>query len=174
MNELGLLIWYAGAVMFGASFAWLISMLFGLVVKPGSTGVFMRSLRTGIQELLLGEDDAFWAHYKKLLVDVFAYVGRQLGGVLLAFAPLIIAMLIIGPWIMAKWEHNAPWVVVPESAGQLQTAQAGTAAELTLLDGATVALPNEPGSVAICYPGEWSCLLLTGFRISCARIGSAI
>ncbi len=168
MGSSGLLTWYAGAIALGALFGYSIGTLFGLVVKPGSTAIFWTSLNTNLKGLLVGEDEDFWPHYKQLMLSTFKYVGQQLAGVFVAFAPIIIALLFLGPWIMEIWERDADWGVFPAEAGTLNTPgslspETGTGRILTLPSNSQVELPREPGSVAVCVPESLGCLVLAGF-----------
>ena len=170
MEMPGLIAWYTGALILGALLGYSIGTLFSFVVKPGASAEFWSALIKHAQGLLIGEDKDFWPHYKALMSSTFKYVGLQLLGVLAAFGPIIIVLLYLGPWIMAFWEQDAEWVVIPDVAGQLQTPQDSPAninndnsRALILSDNTAIQLTAEPGSTAICAPDSWACLILAGF-----------
>ena len=177
--SVGLVAWYIGAVALGAGCGYAIGTLFGLVVKPGSTAAYFSSLSKNLQGLLVGEDEDFWPHYKQLLSSTFGYVGRQLGGVIVAFAPLIILMLFVSPLIMQLWERDAGWAVFPADVGTLSSATSPAPADaaqhiLTLANGEHIELPAEPGSVAVCESQSLACLVLAGFSFHTLEVDNEL
>lgn len=179
MEMSGLVAWYAGAVISGALLGYSIGTLFSFVVKPGVSAEFWSELIKHAQGLLIGEDEDFWPHYKALVRSTFKYVGLQLLGVTAAFGPIIVVLLYLGPLIMAFWEQGAEWVVISETAGQLQTMQVSSADSdsgrtLLLSDNTAIQLTAEPGSTAICSPNSWACLLLAGFGFHTLESASSV
>lgn len=157
MSTATLLLWYAGALLFGGLCGFGVGWLFGAIVKPGSNAAYFSSLSVNVKGLLFGDDKDFWPHYKAVMLDTAKYVGIQLAGVFVAFAPLVLVLLLLAPQLLGVWERDAPWVVIPATAGELGERS------LVFADGAQIALPEPPGPVAVCSDGSLGCLVLSGF-----------
>ncbi|MEC9375395.1 MAG: sulfotransferase [Pseudomonadota bacterium] len=159
-----MIIWYSSAFFFGLIFAWLISFLFPLIVKGGSTAKLLAVLQNGVKELLVGQAENFWPAYKAIIINLSVYITRQIGGLILAFAPLIVAVLFLGPKFIALWEEDKQLAVFPLDFGEIKTNDG--IKELVLSTGEKIKLPLGSGNIAYCSRNTIFCLTLQsmGFK----------
>lgn len=167
MDSQSLVLWYPGALIFGAGIAWTIVAIFSKLVPPGTTRRYWTDVSNGIHGLIYGDEALFWSHYGKIIQRSVGFVFRQLAGLALAFAPLVLALLYFGPWVFAQWDKGAEFTVHPANSVQWSAHRPSAASppEFTLHfdDGDSLSTPPVVGSMAICKPGSFGCLVLRGF-----------
>lgn len=165
-----------GAVVLGGIIAFVTVTIFRRFAPSGTTREYWTGVSKDIHGLLYGDEDNFWSHYVNIIRQTGKYVGRQLLALVLAFAPLVIAFFVIGPWIFTQWDRGAELTVIPHQAGSLASTRGqsdGSEIEkltLTLSDGTAVDIPANAGSVAVCEPGRFSCIVLQGFGFTAVTV----
>lgn len=171
-----LIVWYAGAILFGALVAWTTVSIFRRCAPTGTTRQYWADVGKDIHGLLYGDEGNFWSHYVNLIRQTGKYVGQQLLAVVIAFAPLVVAFYLLGPWVFSLWDGDADPTVVPENAGILLKTPSQldgvdiTEMKLTLSDGIVVNIPAGAGSVAVCEPGRFACFVLQGFGFTAITV----
>lgn len=177
MDRQSLFLWYLGAVAFGAIVAWTTISIFRRLVPKGTTRKYWSDIGDGIHGLFYGDEDRFWLHYGNVIRQSAVYIGRQLFGLLLAFAPLVLAFIVLGPWIISKWDRDAKITVHPPTAGtvSVRSIEAGDPPQivLTLENGYEIALAEKSGSQVVCQPGRIACLILLGFGFTAVSLDQA-
>jgi hypothetical protein len=173
-----LAIWYASASVLGGVFAFLTVTIFRRLTPTGTTRAYWKGVGKAIHGLLYDEEDRFWSHYGSIIRQTAIYVGQQLLGVVLAFAPLVVAFYLFSPWIFAQWDRNASMTVIPQHAGALTIIMSESDPDgidqrtLTLQNGTPISLPPKSGSVVLCPPRHFACVLLQGFGFTALTVES--
>jgi len=167
-----LVIWYLAALTIGVGLGALAAIVFRIVVPAGTTGRFWNDVASAVQGLVHGAEEQFWKSYFGLIRGSIAYIGRQLIALAAATLPLILAFHVAGPAVSAIWAADGRLEVHPASAGtivaDMQPRTSGRPSRLLSLSGGrTVALPGNPGSVAVCAATDWRCkaLYAIGFTV---------
>lgn len=169
MGLAGLAPWYVGAIVSGALFGYVVRFVFRRLVSPGTTRRYWVGISQDIHGILYGDVDHFWRHYINIIRDTVLYVSRQLFGIALAFAPIVVVFLVVGPSLYATWDRDAPLGVIPADAGVLTRDEglsepnASAPTTLTLKNGHVLTIPSKPGSQVVCVRGSVGCLVLLGF-----------
>lgn len=156
---------YAAACALGAlaglAFAW----LWLRVVPPGTNRAFWSSMSQLTRRLLEVEQTGeFLRLYRQLGGLLARYVGRNLGGTLVACLPAIAILLTVAPLVFEAWDRTAervalvpPTANVPLAAGTERTGYCGTdgyCALFTALDFKVVRLEGLDYAVARADHGD--------------------
>jgi hypothetical protein len=123
-----LIVYYSAACALGAlaglGFAWLWRRL----VPRGTNRAFWSSM-SGLTRRMLEVEQAgeFLRLYRTLGGLVARYVGRNLGGTLVACVPMVAVMLTVAPPLFEAWDARAPRVALipPEASGLVPTSRVG-------------------------------------------------
>ena len=171
-----LLHWYLGAVALGALFAWHFVKVFQIFVPKGTSREHWGAVGRNVHGLLYGEEDRFWHYYWGIVRDSGKYVIRQLAGLALALAPLVVALVLFAPGLLAQWDRNAEYAVFPPDAAFVSRVASAdelgesTPMTLELSTGNTVPLSSNPGGQVLCQPGRLACLVLQGFGFTAIEV----
>jgi hypothetical protein len=162
--EQSVIAWYLGAFALGLFFSYLVVVVYRRIVPANTSRRYWSEVAKGIHGILAGDVEQYWSHYVAVITQTGRFVARQIVGIALAFAPLVVALFMAGPWFFARWDSGAAWEVIPSTAGDLVAdADGKPGRSLAIRDGPTIALPGQPGATAVCQPDSLACLTLSGF-----------
>lgn len=151
---------YLGAVVAGLLFGWLFVLLWRWCAPRDTNRRFWAALaEISRQMLAVDEPAALLRLYGRLGRDVGGYVLRNLGGLVLACAPVGVFLLLAGSPVLTLWDRGAEGVAFYPSR---QAWESVAPADLRLDD----ATPESVGRTAICWSAG-RCLLfeLLAFRV---------
>lgn len=164
------LLFYGCTIGLGLIFGWSFVVLWRVCVPRGALGrVFSEMSEIAKAMNATDETSEFLKLYKRLLITVGRYVGRNLAGLFLACAPIVLVLVFVAPLVLDAWGKHADGIAaVPPltPSPELQFSTQGDGPFTLQSHGATIPIQQRVSRTAVCRSwGTCSLFGLLGFHV---------